>query len=331
MKSEETMRDAEADRPGPARRDRGGARPRRARRGYRVALGLIAVLAVADGAVYLALSYRASQSTDTARVEGNEIVVSSQIVGRVSVLAKEERAAVAKGELLAALDDGPFRTQEREALAGKELADQNVALARAGLEAAEGDLRKAAARLEAEVISRREYEAAASAKVSAEAQLKIAQALSGIAEAQAVSARASLERASITSPIDGVVARMWTAVGCVVQPAQAIYTLYDLGRLWIDADFRKDQLRRIAVGDRAEIWIDAFPGKTFSGRVESVGIASASQSALLPPDNATGSFTLIARRGPVTISIDRTGPGKAGSVAAILPGMAAKVRIRTGR
>jgi membrane fusion protein (multidrug efflux system) len=284
-----------------------------------------------DGAVYLALANRASQSTDSARIEGNEIVVSSRVVGQVSALAKAERTAVAKGETLASLDDRIFMSREREALADKELAYQGLAQAKARLDQTESDLKKASTQLQAKVISQKRYDANASAKASAEAQAEAARTFVGLAEAQVQAAKADLESMEIKSPIDGVVARKWTEVGSSVQPGQAIYTLYDLGRLWVDADFGKASLAHIAVGDRAEVSVDAFPGKIFNGRVVSIGIAAASQSALLPPDNGSGSFMQIDRRGPVTIALDNLNSLKMEHGESLQPGMSAKVRVATGR
>jgi membrane fusion protein (multidrug efflux system) len=292
---------------------------------------LIIILAAVDGAVYLALANRASQSTDAARIEGTEIVVSSRVLGQVSALAKADRAAVAKGEALVSLDDQLFRAKEREALADRALADQNVAQAKAGLERAESDLQKAAKRLEAKVIPQKRYEAVVSAKASAEAQVGTARAFAELAEAQVQTAKAELEGAEIKSPIDGVVARKWVEVGSSVQPGQAIYSLYDPGKLWVVADFGKGQLSHIAVGDRAEVSVDAFPGKKFVGRVLSIGIAAVSQSAFLPPDKGSGSFVQVDRRGPVTIALENLDSLKTDPAKSLQPGMSARVRVATGR
>jgi len=135
----------------------------------------------------------------------------------------------------------------------------------------------------------------------------------------------------IKSPIDGFVARKWTEAGSSVQPGQAIYTLYETGRLWVDADFGKGQLSHIAVGDRAEVSIDAFPGTKLDGRVTSVGITEASLSALIPPDDGSGSFMRIDRRGTVTIALDNLDSLKAEPGKSLRPGMSAKVRVATGR
>jgi len=315
--------------PNAVSRESGGRRHKG--RGTRVVLYLIIILAAMDGAVYLALANRASQSTDAARIEGNEIVVSSRVVGQVVALPKAERAAVAKGETLASLDDRVVRSNEREALADKELADQSLAQAKAGLNQAESDIQKASKQLQAKVISQKRYDAVASSKAFAEAQVEAARAFASLAEARVQAVKAELESLEIKSPIDGVVARKWTEVGSSVQPGQAIYTLYDIGRLWVDADFGKGQLSHIAVGDRAEVSVDAFPGKKLNGRVASVGIAAASQSAFLPPDNGSGSFMQIDRRGPVMITLDNLNSLKMESGKSLQPGMSAKVRISTGR
>jgi membrane fusion protein, multidrug efflux system len=325
------MIDARPDGAGTREEAPGSVGRRRGRRVSPIVIGLMLVLAAADYAVYIVLADRASQSSDEANIEGMEVVVSSRIVGQIASLAKEERAAVVKGEVLASLESTGFEAWERETVAGEELASQNMAQAQARLDEAEGDLEKATAQLQAKVIAQKQYDTKAAAKTSAETQLKIARALAGIAEAQAATAKANLEWAQIKSPIDGVVARKWSVAGITVQPAQSIYTLYNLDRLWVDADFRKGQLARIAIGDRAEIRVDAFPEKKLSGRVESVGVSGASLSTLLPPGNNTGNFTQVVRKRSVTISIDDLGAWKKESGKTLLPGMSATVRIWTGR
>ena len=301
------------------------------RRGAPIGLCLIVVLAATDGALYLVLANRASQTTDAARIAGDEILVSSPLAGQISSLAKAERDAVVKGESIASLDDRIYRSKEREASADKELADQGLALAQARLDQAESDLETAAKQLDAKVVPRKRYEAFASEKASAEATARAARAFLSLAEAQVQITKAELESTQIKSPIDGVVARKWLEAGSSVQAGQAIYTLYDIGRLRVDADFGRSQLSHIAVGDRADIWVDAFPGKKLGGKVVSVGLGSTSQSELLPQGNVPGSFMQIDRRGPVTIEFDNPSALKQEPGSSLRPGMSAKVRITTGR
>ena len=74
-----------------------------------------------------------------------------------------------------------------------------------------------------------------------------------MADAQYATVETNLSRTVIQSPIDGVVAKKWTMPGNVVQPAQPIYTLYDLNDLWVEANFKETQIRYLKPGDRATV------------------------------------------------------------------------------
>jgi membrane fusion protein, multidrug efflux system len=81
----------------------------------------------------------------------------------------------------------------------------------------------------------------------------------------------------------------------------------------------------VAIGQKAEVTVDTFPGIVVSGHVDSIAPASGSQFSLLPPDNATGNFTKVVQRIPVKIALDPGDPlaGK------LRPGMSATATIVT--
>jgi membrane fusion protein (multidrug efflux system) len=289
------------------------------------------LLAVADGAVYYILANRNSQSTDEASVDCDQIIVRAQIFGQIAGLAKDEHASVAKDDVLVTLDDQSLENALRQALADKDIADRNVTLVKLRLGQATSDLQRAEAQLQNKVIPQKQYDDQVSEKSYAEVQLGIAQALARLFEVNVATAKSNLERAVIKSPITGVVAKKWVAIGDTVQPAQAMYTLSDIKNLWVSANFTRKQATRIAIGDSAEITVDAFPGKMFTGKVVAVGTETTSQSSFMPLDTDSGSFTKLEHRGTVTIYLDndnslRMDPGKT-----LLPGMTAKVRVTTRR
>jgi membrane fusion protein (multidrug efflux system) len=74
--------------------------------------------------------------------------------------------------------------------------------------------------------------------------------------------------------------------------------------VWVVGNFKETQLAKMHVGQKATVKIDAIPGKTFEGYVDSWAPGSGSVFALLPPDNATGNFTKIVQRVPVKIRFD---------------------------
>lgn len=95
------------------------------------------------------------------------------------------------------------------------------------------------------------------------------------------------------------------------------------------ANFKETQVPLLRPGDPATVTVDAFPGRTFSGRVESIGAVTASQFALIPADNASGNFTKVTQRVPVKITLEDRPEAKAS--LRLLPGMSAEVRVKTGK
>lgn len=153
------------------------------------------------------------------------------------------------------------------------------------------------------------------------------------ARAQVEQARAAVERARVRvrdanlyAPCDGYVVKHTVNVGTAINPGQNVVTITRGGDVWIMANFKETQLAGMAPGRPAEIAVDAFPGKTFHGRVQSVLRATGSATTLLPPDNSTGNFTKVVQRIPVRISIDPS-PGS----SEIRQGMSVIVTVDTGK
>jgi membrane fusion protein (multidrug efflux system) len=96
--------------------------------------------------------------------------------------------------------------------------------------------------------------------------------------------------------------------------------------VWVTANLKETQLTNVRVGDHAEFTVDAYPGRKFEGRVESLSPATGARFALLPPDNATGNFTKVVQRLPVKIAVDQP----VQTVVPLRPGMSVEVTIETG-
>jgi membrane fusion protein (multidrug efflux system) len=98
-----------------------------------------------------------------------------------------------------------------------------------------------------------------------------------------------------------VVVRKGVNVGDALTPGQTIVTMTQGTYAWITANFKETQLEGVQAGEPVEIDVDAFPGKTFHGSVQSINEASGNTTSLLPADNATGNFTKVVQRIPVKI------------------------------
>ena len=110
--------------------------------------------------------------------------------------------------------------------------------------------------------------------------------------------------------------RKGVEVGQVIQPGQPLMTVIPLDRVWVTANFKETQLEKMRPGQRVTIEVDAYGGREFNGKVESLAAATGSRFSLLPPDNATGNFVKVVQRVPVQHRARRG----AGSGAPAAPG-----------
>src|SRR5689334_14118451 len=163
--------------------------------------------------------------------------------------------------------------------------------------------------------------AAAQANVEAtQKQISVLDAQRDLAYAQLAQAHATLEqaqanlaRAIITAPVAGRVTKLTAAKGGYAAVGQALM-MFVPRELWVTANFKETQLNLMRPGQPVDIAIDAYPGRTFAGHVDSVQSGSGTAFSLLPAENATGNYVKIVQRVPVKIVFDKPpdvalGPG----------------------
>ena len=143
-----------------------------------------------------------------------------------------------------------------------------------------------------------------------------------LARAQERQARLNLGYATVRAPVAGIVARKAVNVGDHVAPGQELVALAQIDRVWVTANFRESQIRRVRPGQTVSVHVDALD-RGFSGTVESLGGATGSRLSVLPPENATGNYVKVVQRIPVRIRLD---PGQPGSER-LRPGMSVEPRV----
>ena len=176
---------------------------------------------------------------------------------------------------------------------------------------AELDIRVAQSRLVQAKVKREQASAGLATAQTGPEQVKVTQARAAAAEAHVMQARAvvkqaeiNLEHAIVKAPTKGIVSRKSVEVGQLIQPGQALMAVIPIDRVWITANFKETQVEHIRPGQRVSIRADAYGGKTFSGKVESLAAATGARFSLLPPDNSTGNYVKVVQRIPVRISLD---------------------------
>ncbi len=290
---------------------------------------LLTVLAACAVAVWWYLYLRSYISTDDAYIDSDAITISSKILGRITELTVDEGDTIKQSQLLVQLDDSDLKAQEAQATAGLEYAQQNVSLAKINLDRAQEDFDRSSKQINDKVITREQFDHAGKALDMARAQYKVALSQVNSAQAQVHVIETQLGNTGILSPAKAVVAKKWVVPGDIVQPAQPIYTMYDLDDVWVTANFEETKLSSIHLGDQVQIAVDAYPDNPLTGKVALIGAAAASQFSLIPPNNASGNFTKVTQRVPVRIMIIASPSAKApDSPMPLLPGMSVEVKIK---
>lgn len=185
------------------------------------------------------------------------------------------------------------QAQYDAALAEKEAAEKQVAVLEKQVQAAEAQLKVA------------QQQAAASRTQASGVGTQVNLAEVGIQQQQANVdfAQLQLSYAYVIAPSDGFISKKNVQVGQLVNPGQILMSIVDDSHLWITANFKETQIENMKIGQDVEVKVDAYPDKTFKGKIESLQAATGSKFSLLPADNATGNFVKVVQRVPVRIAL----------------------------
>jgi membrane fusion protein (multidrug efflux system) len=232
---------------------------------------------------------------------------SEAVVTAAQAALDRARADARKGEL----DLDRARRLREDSAASQEFLDHAEAAAssaRAALQQAEAQLagarsaREAAVARVAEARGRLQQSSPVGAqRAAAHAAAELARARVRFAEASLRLARLQVEYTKVVAPEDGVVSRLGVHTGQNVQAGQPAAELVP-ARSYVVANFKETQIGRMRPGQKAEIRLDAYPGRRFEGTVESRSAGTGARFALVPPDNASGNFVKVVQRVPVRIA-----------------------------
>ena len=291
-----------------------------------VLLLLVVTAAAIPGWRYLS-SY---EETDDAQVDGHIIAVSSRINGTITGVYVVDTQPVCQGQLLADIDPADYivaiegaraRLGRAQAQVESARADYQTALSKVSQDQAtsakadydvprlETLAAKGAARREDYQESLRVAKVARAAVNADHAGANAALKNIKSREAEVREAQAELDQAllnygytKITAPMSGVIGKKSVEPGQRVQPGESLLAVVPLDDIWVTANFKEDQLRRMRTGQAVDIHVDAL-GRTFKGYVHGLGSASGERFSLIPPENATGNYVKVVQRIPVRIDL----------------------------
>lgn len=147
--------------------------------------------------------------------------------------------------------------------------------------------------------------------LAAQRQLDVIATQKQQARAALIQARAEQDLAQLNvgytelrAPIDGVIGNRRARVGAFAAAGTQLLAVVPASGLWVDANFKEDQLADMLPGQPVSIHADVLPGRVFHGHLDSLAPATGAQFSVLPPENATGNFTKIVQRVPVRVRLD---------------------------
>ncbi len=289
-------------------------------------------LLMVGAGLYFYLTSGRYQSTDDAYLRAAQVAISADVSGRVSAVDVRDNQRVRRGQILFRLDDRAYRIAVQAAqarLAGARLAVESLQAdyrgSVAALHSAESELaytgrefRRESRLLKIGVASQSQVDRARLALQQAQEGVTAArQRIMGVlarlggnpglpvdAHPRVEQALAALNRArlnlsytTIRAPADGIVTGVeHLQVGGYLPEATPAFVLVSTHEVWVEADYKENQLTHIRPGERATVTIDAYPGRTFHAVVTSITPGTGAQFSVLPPQNATGNWVKVVQR-----------------------------------
>ena len=325
-----------------------------------VLLVVIPLAAVLVG-VYIYAESGRYVTTENAYIKSNVIAISSDVSGRVEWVGIDDSTLVRNGQILFRLEQRPFaitldrseaeldmvrtqikhlRTDYHEAVAQVAEEEERVSFLTRQL-ARQKQLK------DRKLASEQAYDVAAHDLSLSERRVRVLrqrvqralQSLGGNpdmevekharfqrARAERDQADIALANTTVEAPVDGFVSNMKLQAGEYVEAGQAVFSVIEHGKVWVEANLKETQLTHVLEGQSASITVDAYPGVQWPATVDAIAPATGAEFSVLPPQNATGNWVKVVQRIPVLLDIEQ--PPKGNPLRA---GMTVSVSIDTER
>ena len=154
-------------------------------------------------------------------------------------------------------------------------------------------------------VTKKQYEAAQLQYKAANQQAAVAQTQIQQRKTELDYAQLQLSYAVIVAPTDGHITRKSVQEGQYLQAGQQVMTVVENSDVWVVANYKETQMKKMTVGAPVEVFVDAYGDKIFKGHIESIASGTGAKFSLLPPDNSSGNFVKVVQRVPVKIVLDQ--------------------------
>ncbi|HEV7717438.1 MAG TPA: HlyD family secretion protein [Arsenicitalea sp.] len=327
----------------------------------RLALMILVPLLLIAGGAYSWLTGGRYEDTDNAYVKQPKVALSADVAGRITEVDAKDNQPVKAGEVVFRVDPTPYQIALDQANASLAAARQSVEQLRVAYttaqvklasdqatlgirqreqarndslvgkgvatQASTDELQVATQEAKAAVEQDKQAVQGALAALGGKPDVKtddvpaVKQALAAVAKAQR-----DLSETKVAAPANGVISQVDSLnVGQFIATGTTIASLVEDRDTWVEANFKETQIGSLKVGQPAAVTVDAYPGITFHGAVDSLGVATGSEFSLIPAQNATGNWVKVVQRIPVRIKVP-TNPD-----APLRTGMSANVSVDTGK
>jgi membrane fusion protein, multidrug efflux system len=325
--------------------------------------GLMAggVLAVVIGGGFYWLSTGRWVDTDDAYVQADSMTLSTDVSGIVASIPVHEGQAVRKGEVLFTLDPQKFQIALDNARANLAQARLNIQSAKADYQAALRDTAAKQQQVNSDQSTYDRYAAlvkqhAVTEQETDDARYKLAADQQAVrasesqarallakldgnpdiavedmpsfkqAQAQVAEAEREMNHSVVRAPYNGIVTQVnKLQIGMYLGASTAAFGLVSTDHVWVEGEPKETQLTYAKNGDPVDVSFDLYPGRTWSGTVESVAPATDQNFSLLPAENSSGNWVKVVQRIPVRVRVDMK-PGD----PPLRAGMSADIDIDTG-
>ncbi len=297
-------------------------------------VSIIVVAALGAGGYLYWQHQKLFPSTDDAYIQAHVVNIAPQINGEISSVSVKDQEHINKGQLLFTIDPTPYQLSYNKAKAQYQLTQEKIKAAEMAVNSAQALVSQREAELKnverdthrVLIMVRKKYLAQSdgddavknlrvskAALLAAKSQLAQAEQQRGklgpknaqllTAKAAVATAKLNLAYTKVYAPSSGYISNFDLRRGAEVSAYQPLFAIVEDNTIWAEANFKETDMARVKPGQKATIKVDMYPGKVFTGKVDSISNSSGSTFSLLPPENASGNWVKVTQRFPIKVII----------------------------